>query len=296
MLAFGEQGPGAGISAWEPAPYHRMALLDPRLDRTGFWSEFGLSCMQAAALDSGRRTPALTAYTYPVAGQREVATTFWCQEEPNPCNVVRRSDTLGPVGTNISIQFNGPWARTESVGVTAASVAAAGRPPVDLTVQTRGSMLRGGILLIPRRPLRTGTTYVVSVTGSVLAVADDGTKSEQPYALSWDFSTPGIDPAASLKVIVERVTRTRVHLRVNLLSREARKARISLLHGTDALLRVTRRISGPTQRISLPRPREHITSVAVLLRGSAEHIGVAARVATDIKALRALSGLTEARR
>jgi hypothetical protein len=295
VLAFGNRGADAGISAWEPAPYHRMALLDPRLAATGFWSEFGLTCMQAAAVDHDRRTPELKAYTYPIAGQRDVATTFWCDESPNPCDVVRRTDTLGPVGTNISIQFNGPWLGTEPVSVTAASVAAAGRPPVDLTVQTRGSMLRGGILLIPRRPLRAGTTYGVSVTGSVPAVADDGTKSEHPYALSWDFSTPGIDPAASLKVVVERVTRTRVHLRLNLLSREAREARISLLSGTNALLRVTRRISGPTQRVSLPRPPRRVTRVAVLLRGSDRHIGVAARIATDIKA-RAVTGASAARR
>lgn len=296
VLAFGDRGPGAGITAWEPAPYHRMALLDPRLVATGFWSEFGLSCMQATAVDHDLRTPGLTAYTYPIAGQRDVATTFWCDENPNPCNVVRRTDTLGPVGVNISIQFNGPWLRAESIAVTAASVAAAGRPPVDLTVQSRGSMLRGGLLLIPHRPLRAGKTYVATVSGNVLATADDGTRSEHPYALSWDFSTPGIDPDASLRVVVERVTRTRVHLRLNLLSTEAREARISLLHGTNALLRVTRRISGPTQRISLPRPPRHITSVAVLLRGSAKHIGVAARLATDIKAVSRRAGVGAASR
>jgi hypothetical protein len=290
VLAFGDRGPDAGFSSWEPAPYHRMALLDPRLVSTGFWSEFGLACMQATGVDFGLRTPALTAYTYPVAGQRDVATTFWCYEIPNPCDLVRRSDHSGPVGTNLSVQFNGPWLRNDSVAVTAASVAAAGRPPVDLTVQSRGIDLRGGIVLIPHRPLRVATTYVASVSGSVLATADDGTQSEYPYALSWDFSTPGVEPAASLKVVVERVTRTRVHLRLDLLSTEARRARISLLHGATALARTTREISGPTQRVSLPRPSAHITTVAVLLRGSPTQIGVAARLATDIKAVRAPVG------
>jgi len=261
-----------------------MALLDPRLVSSGFWSEFGLSCMQATAVDFGLRTPALTAYTYPAAGQRDVPTTFWCCEVPNPCDAVRRTDKRGPVGTNLSIQFNGPWLRSDAVNVTAASVAAAGRDPVDLTVENRGTKLRGGLVLIPHRPLRPGQTYVASVTGSVLATADDGSQNQHPYALSWDFSTPGVEPAASLKVTVELVTRTRVHLRVDLQSTEEREARISLLANQAPVTRITRRISGPTQRVSLPRPRGRITTVAVLLRGSATQVRVAARMATDISA------------
>ena len=212
-------------------------------------------------------------------------TTFWCYEVPNPCDAVRRTVKRGPVGTNLSIQFNGPWLRSDAVNVTAASVAAAGRAPVDLTVQNRGTKLRGGLVLIPHRPLRPGQPYVASVTGSVLATADDGSQNEHPYALSWDFSTPGVEPAASLKVTVERVTHTRVHLRLDLLGTEARQARISLLRGATPLARVTRQLTRPTQRISLPRPAQRITSVAVLLRGSPTQVGVAARLATDIKAV-----------
>jgi len=85
-------------------------------------------------------------------------------------------------------------------------------------------------------------------------------------------------------VTVERVTRTRVHLRLDLLGTEARQARISLLRGAP-LARVTRQLTRPTQRISLPRPAQRITSVAVLLRGSPTQVGVAARLATDIKAV-----------
>jgi len=289
VLAF-PRDPGYGISAWEPAPYHRMALLDPRLVATGYWNEFGLTCMNVNAVDFGLRTPALTAYTYPVAGQRDVGTTFWCQEVPNPCDVARRSNARAPTGTNISVQFNGPWLRIDSVLVAAASLASSGRPPVDMTVQSAGTRLRGGIVLIPHRPLRAGRSYVASATGVVSATADDGTPSEHPFALSWDFSTPGVEPAASLKVLVERVTATRVHLRLDLQSTEAREARISLLHKGAALMRVTRQISGPTQRISLPRPNRRVTTVAVLLRGSPTQVGVAARLATDIKAVKAPAG------
>ena len=62
-----------------------------------------------------------------------------------------------------------------------------------------------------------------------------------------------------------------------------------------ALVRVTRRITGPTQRISIARPRHQITRVAVLLRGSPQHIGVAARLATDIAAVSKPSRVLSAR-
>jgi hypothetical protein len=295
VLVYGAD-PTAVLGAWESAPYHRMALLEPRLVASGFWSEFGVSCMQAVALDQSLRTPVLTAYTYPASGQRDVATTFWCNELPNPCELVRRSARSAPTGMNISVQFNGPWLRIEDVVVSSASVAAAGRPPVDLTVLTRESVLRGGLVLIPHRPLRAGKTYAAAATGTVVARADDGTLGEYPFALAWDFSTPGTEPAASLKVVIERVTRTRVHLRVDLLSTEPREARISLLNQRTPLVRVTRRLSGPSERFSIRRPRERITSVGVLLRGSATHVGVASRVATDIKAVRAPAPVIAARR
>ena len=295
VLVYGAD-PDAVFGAWESAPYHRMALLDPRLVASGYWSEFGISCMNAVVVDQALRTPVLTAYTYPASGQRDVATTFWCNELPNPCDLVRRSARSAPTGMNISVQFNGPWLRVEQVNVSSASVAAAGRPPVDLTVLSRQSVLRGGLVLIPHRPLRTGKTYSAAASGTVVARNDDGTLAEHPFALAWDFSTPGTEPAASLKVVVERVTRTRVHLRVDLLSPEPREARISLLNQTTPLVRVTRRLSGPSERFSIARPRERITSVGVLLRGSPTHVAVASRLATDIKAVRAPAPVVAARR
>ncbi|MDP1849143.1 MAG: CAP domain-containing protein [Solirubrobacteraceae bacterium] len=294
VLAY-EEAPTAGVAPWEPAPYHRLALLEPRLAASGFWSEFGLSCMQATALDATLRTPALTAYTYPVRGQRGVAPSFDCREIPNPCDAVPNNDGRTPTGFNISVQFNGPWATIAGVDVDSATVAAAGRPPVDVIVQTRERVLRGGIVLIPRRPLRYGTTYVAAVSGTVAGRAEDGTVTPHPFALSWDFSTPGVDPAASLRVTVERVTRSRVHVRLDLQSDEPREARISLLKHNMALVRVTRQITGPTQRISIARPRHRVTRVAVLLRGGPRHIGVAARLATDIKAVSKPSRVLTAR-
>ena len=196
---------------------------------------------------------------------------------------------------NLSVQFNGPWLRIEGVVVSSASVAAAGRPPVDLTVLTR-----------QKRAARRPGPHPAPAAAGRHDVLRGGERDRRgagrrrhagrvPFALAWDFSTPGIEPAASLKVVVERVTRTRVHLRVDLLSTEPRW-RGSACCARTPLVRVTRRISGPSERFSLPRPRGRITSVGVLLRGSPTHVGVAARLATDIKAVSALAPVVAARR
>ena len=253
VLSFGDEL-GAGLWAWEPAPYHRMALLDPRLTSTGFWSEFGLSCMGVLHVGGDVRTPTTTAYPYPVNGQLSVPPAFFCLEDPNPCTVVPGNDGRTATGFNVSVQFNGPWARQEAPTVNSATLTPVQGRPVPLTVQTRDAHLRGGILLIPHAPLALGTTYVAAVEGTIRATADDGVASDHPFAVTWDFSTPGIEPAASLRVSVQRVTRRRIRLRVDLRSREPRRARISLMNGRTPLVRVIRRLEAPSQLVTIKRP------------------------------------------
>lgn len=286
VLAYGPGMTNLGVRVWEPAPYHRMALLDPRLSTTGFWGEFGIGCMDVSKINNDVRTAGLTAYTYPVSGQRDIPTTFLCNEVPNPCAVARGNDGRIPTGFNISVQFNGPWNRISDVFVTHAELTPLGAPPVSVTVDSDNGVLRGGFLLIPEQPLAAGTTYVAAASGTVVATADDGTTVDHPFGLSWDFSTPGVAPAASLKVIVERVTRSAIHVRLDLRSNEARRARISLLNKRTALVRLIRELSGGSKRVVIPRPRERVTTVAVLLRGTATQVGVAARLKTNIHSRR----------
>jgi hypothetical protein len=285
VLAYGP-GPVTGPEVWEPTPYHRMALLDPRLSTTGFWSEFGLTCMNVDSLDDERRSPELVAYPYPFSGQRGVATTFGCNESPDPCLAVPGNDGTRSTGFEISVQFNGPWTAISEVRVADASLRPANGAPVKLTVDTTDSELRGGVLLIPSAPLAAGTTYSAAVSGTVVGRADDGTTTDHPYGLTWDFSTPGITPAASLKVVVQRVTRSNIRLRLDLVSGEARRARISLLNDRTPLLRVIRELRGSSQTVVLQRPRARVTTIAVLLRGSATQTGVAARLRTSIRSRR----------
>lgn len=282
VLAYGRAAT-AGVAAWEPPPYHRMALLNPRLLATGYWSEFGLACMNVTDTDSERRTAELQAYTYPASGQQDVATAFACNESPNPCLTVPGNDGRTPTGFNISVQFNGPWAQVTQVQVGRAAITAVPGTAVPLTVDSRSSALRSGFLIIPRQPLTPGTTYSVSASGSVVGQNNDGSTAAHPFGVSWDFSTPGIAPAASMKVAVTRITRSHIRLRIGLISSEPRRARVSLMHKQTPLVRVVRRLTGRSQTIVLKRPRERVTTISVLLRGSATQAGVAARLQTSIK-------------
>lgn len=282
VLAYG-LGVTRGPLVWESAPYHRMALLDPRLVTTGFWSEFGIGCMNVGETDGSVRQESLTAYTYPVSGQRDVPTSFACDEAPNPCLLVHGNNGRTPTGYIISVQFNGPWDQLDEVRVASAELKPSQGPALPLTVESSDGALRSGMLLIPDQPLAAGTTYAASASGSVVGRADDGAQIEHHFGLSWDFSTPGVDPAASLKVTVSRITRAAIHLRLDLRSKEPRRARISLLNDRTPLLRVIRQLAGTSKTVVLKRPRARVTTVAVLLRGTPTQIGVAARLKTNIR-------------
>ena len=295
VLSYGrdrERGP----RVWEPGPYHRMALLHPRLTTTGFWSEFGLTCMAVSAVDAGVRTPALVAHTYPVNGQRAVPTTFGCNERPNPCAVVPGNDGRIPTGFNVSVQFNGPWASLKEVAVASATLTPVHGQPVPLTVQTAAPARRVGIVAIPHEPLALARTYVAAMTGTVTAAGDDGSAAKHPFALSWSFSTPGIEPAASLRVSLQRMTRAAIYLRVKLHSVDPRRARVTLLNGRTPLRRVIRQITSASQQVMVPRPRKRVTTINVLLRGSAKHAGVATRLPVDIPPPPRAAGATSSKR
>ena len=152
--------------------------------------------------------------------------------------------------------------------------------PVPLTVDSRNSALRSGFLLIPRAPLAAGTTYFGSASGTVVGQPNDGSTAAHPFGLSWDFSTPGIAPAASLKVVVKRITRSNIRLRLGLISSERAVPVSACWTSSTPLLRVIRRLNSPSQTVVLQRPRARVTTIAVLLRGSATQAGVAARLRT----------------
>jgi hypothetical protein len=177
---------------WEDAVYHRTGLLDPRLATTGFWAEHGISCMGVFGDDQGRTVPGLTVHPYPYNGQVDVATTFSCNERPNPCLSVPGNDGEQPTGFIPSVQFNGPWSSVRGPEVSVASLTPDGGAPLAITVEDLdsglGEYLDGGFDLIPHQPLAEGTWYTASAAGVLQVFAEEGEEAV-PFSTTWRFQT-----------------------------------------------------------------------------------------------------------
>lgn len=151
VLAYGPTAPGP--YAWEWAIYHRIALLNPKLAASGYWSEFGISCLGIFDIDPALVVPAVTAYPYPADGQQDVPPSSPCNEDPNPCESVRGNNGATPIGQPLSVQFNGPGALPAAT-VSSAVVIPDGLPAEPISVEDAHSghagYLQGGVAILPR--------------------------------------------------------------------------------------------------------------------------------------------------
>jgi cysteine-rich secretory family protein len=204
VLTYG--GGADGPYAWENAVYHRTSLLDPKLATSGFWAEHGLGCMGVFGEDENRRTTELAIYPYPYNEQRGVATTFTCNEMPNPCESVPGNDGEQPTGFIPSVQFNGPWESIYGPLVSTAELVPDGGAAVALTVEDDdsglGSYLDGGFDLIPHQPLAAGTWYTASATGVLRTYtsSEAGEETPVPFSVSWRFLTKVAQQASKLNL------------------------------------------------------------------------------------------------
>jgi hypothetical protein len=177
---------------WEEAVYHRTSLLDPRLATTGFWAEHGISCMGVFGDDQERTATELAVYPYPYNGQTGVATTFSCNERPNPCVSVPGNDGSQPTGFIPSAQFNGPWSFVSGPQVSTASLTPDGGVPIAITVEDadsgQGGFLDGGFDIIPHQPLAEGTWYTARAEGVLEVFAEEG-EAAVPFSTAWRFQT-----------------------------------------------------------------------------------------------------------
>lgn len=183
-----------GPEVWIASAYHRLALLDPRLRTTGYWSEHGVACMGVIDGIGGPTVSRLTGYPYPADGQRGVAPAFGCAETPDPCAAAGAKGRRRTIGMPVTIQFDAPQPMITGVRVLAASLRPAGGTAVGIAVQdmrTRvvAPLLRGGAVLLPRRPLRPGTTYVAHVRALVITRTAGGRTIATRTERAWRFST-----------------------------------------------------------------------------------------------------------
>ncbi|MEP6753070.1 MAG: CAP domain-containing protein [Candidatus Dormiibacterota bacterium] len=157
------------IDWWMAAPFHAMAMMDPRWTSTGFgaYRETRSGWNAGFTLDTSRGNP-FSGGTYPVFwpgnGKTVPLTTYSGNEFPDP---LPQCGYSGTVGLPVFVEVGGNVNTTAAAGST---FTGNGTPLAHCVIDSRnaavGSYLkwRGGVIIIPKAPLKSGVTYVVTVT------------------------------------------------------------------------------------------------------------------------------------
>jgi len=158
------------IDWWMQAPFHAMGLMDPRLASTGFGSyrQVKAGWDMGAAVDVVRGNP-FSGGSYPVYfpgnGSIEPLTTYGGNEFPDPLSAC--STYTAPTGLPVFIEVGGNVATTVGpVHTFTGNGVALSHCVIDSNNALVGANLksRGGVILIPKAPLKTGVNYVVALT------------------------------------------------------------------------------------------------------------------------------------
>lgn len=193
--------PQWNVDDWLSVPFHRPQILNPQLSRVGY----GMYCASglcAASLDTLHGAlpdpPAKQPIEFPPDGAQVTVRGFY-DEWPDP-----RSSCAGynpPSGLPVTIQL-GNWVSAklqdfsvERIGSVSTPVEACAfdettysNPDPRLQALVRGMLHNFGmVVVIPRRPLKEGASYHVTMT-----------VNEKKY--DWSFSTPKASPGHDRKV------------------------------------------------------------------------------------------------
>jgi uncharacterized protein YkwD len=155
------------IDWWMGAPFHAMAMMDPRLTTTGFGSYRDSTAspwQMGAAVDVGRGMLATGRYPvyFPGNLSTEPLTTFSGNETPDPlqaCPGYSGLPVFVEVGSNVNTAAG-------TIHTFTGNGVALDNCVIDSTNPTFTSYLkwRGGVIMMPRQPLQTGVTYTVALT------------------------------------------------------------------------------------------------------------------------------------
>jgi uncharacterized protein YkwD len=156
------------IDWWMGAPFHAMAMMDPRLTQTGFGSYRDATAtpwQMGAALDVVRGN-SFSAGQFPVYFpgnlSTEPLTAYSGNETPDPLQACP-----GYVGLPVFIELGGNVSTTVGpVHTITTNGTLLDNCVIDSTNTALGSYLkaRGGVILMPKLPLQTGKTYAVALT------------------------------------------------------------------------------------------------------------------------------------
>jgi hypothetical protein len=215
-------GASSNLASWEggprlfePYPYHRMALLAPRLRVTWFADSGGNTCVGAAghggatvsagdgvfttipAMELQPDPEAATefkAYTWPPNNATGVTPEFPVGgEAPDPREQVP-GDPLR-IGYVLSVQFDAP---DQSLGtsLSTATLTPDGGSPASIVTQSATAFAFGGaaaVIVIPTSPLQPLTWYTAHIVGDVKSAPPE------PFDVTWRFQTgPAVPEHAQL--------------------------------------------------------------------------------------------------
>jgi hypothetical protein len=154
------------IDWWMGAPFHAMAMMDPRLTTTGFGSyrDAAYTWQMGAAVNVGQGMTAPGQYPvfFPGNGSIEPLTAYSGNEFPNP-----QLACPGYSGLPLFVEVGGNLNTTAGpVHTLIANGGSLTNCIIDSTNATFASYLkwRGGVIVFPQQPLQNGVTYVVALT------------------------------------------------------------------------------------------------------------------------------------
>jgi hypothetical protein len=157
------------IDWWMGAPFHAMAMMDPRLSSTGFGSyrNAGYSPWQmgAAVNVNQGNSQALGLYTNPVFfpgnGASEPLTAYSGNESPNP-----QSACPGYSGLPLFIEIGGNVDTVAGAHTLTGNGTLLATCVIDSSNPSFAGNLkwRGGVIVMPQAALQSGVRYVVALT------------------------------------------------------------------------------------------------------------------------------------
>ncbi len=158
------------IDWWMGAPFHAMAMMDPRLTQTGFgsyrdsttspWQEGGALNTIDGNSFSGGSYPVY----YPGNGTTEPLTNYSGNEFPDPLQACPGYSV--PTGLPVFIQVGGNVNTSAGAHSFTGNGVALNHCVIDSSNSAVSSYLytRGGVILVPQQPLQSGVKYVVALT------------------------------------------------------------------------------------------------------------------------------------
>lgn len=211
----------AALAVWMDSVFHRIPILDPGTNLMGFGlagaSQSGggrpVSNMDiGSTLAASEPANPAQGVAYPVNGQMGVPTEFIRNERPDPLAPFASANGKTRTGSPVTLTFYSP--EVAQVHLASAVIRPVGGHPLKawvLTPQNAGaaaSDLGSTIAVLPREPLKGGTTYQVDIRGSVT----DTSHQTLAFDRRWEFATTQLPTELPLAPVVTIINGRRMDL------------------------------------------------------------------------------------